>query len=57
MIKLDRAFVMGLPEDERDCALADLLSQMTDRFGQGYLIFKPRPFDELLDRLGAKHAA
>ncbi len=82
MIKLDRSFVTGLPGDERDCALADMLLQITDRFGfatlaegietedqaswllehgcrfgQGYLISKPRPFDELLDRLGAKHAA
>jgi EAL domain-containing protein (putative c-di-GMP-specific phosphodiesterase class I) len=33
VIKLDRSFVMGLPEDERDCALADMLLQITDRFG------------------------
>jgi len=33
MIKLDRSFVMGLPEDERDCALTDMLLQITDRFG------------------------
>jgi diguanylate cyclase (GGDEF)-like protein len=82
MIKLDRSFVMGLPEDERDCALADMLLQITSRFGfatlaegieteaqaswllqhgcrfgQGYLISKPRPFGELLDRLGVLHAA
>jgi EAL domain-containing protein (putative c-di-GMP-specific phosphodiesterase class I) len=33
MIKVDRSFVTGLPEDERDCALADMLLQITDRFG------------------------
>jgi diguanylate cyclase (GGDEF)-like protein len=33
MIKLDRSFVMGLPEDERDCALTDMLLQITNRFG------------------------
>lgn len=82
MIKLDRSFVMGLPEDERDCALTDMLLQITDRFGfatlaegieteaqaewllqhgcrfgQGYLISKPRPFGELLDRLAVTYAA
>jgi diguanylate cyclase (GGDEF)-like protein len=33
MIKVDRSFITGLPEDERDCALADMLLQITDRFG------------------------
>jgi EAL domain-containing protein (putative c-di-GMP-specific phosphodiesterase class I) len=33
MIKIDRTFVMGLPENERDGALADMLLRITDRFG------------------------
>ena len=33
VIKLDRSFVSGLPHDERDGAITDLLLQITDRFG------------------------
>jgi EAL domain-containing protein (putative c-di-GMP-specific phosphodiesterase class I) len=33
MIKIDRSFVMGLPDDERDGALTDMLLRITDRFG------------------------
>jgi diguanylate cyclase (GGDEF)-like protein len=33
IIKIDRSFVMGLPGDERDCAIAEMLLNMTARFG------------------------
>ncbi len=33
VIKIDRSFVTGLPEDERDAALADMLLRISDRFG------------------------
>ncbi len=33
VIKIDRSFVMGLPEDERDGAITELLLQITDKFG------------------------
>jgi diguanylate cyclase (GGDEF)-like protein len=33
VIKLDRSFVSGLPHDERDGAITDMLLQITDRFG------------------------
>jgi len=33
VIKVDRSFVMGLPDDERDAALADMLLRISDRFG------------------------
>jgi diguanylate cyclase (GGDEF)-like protein len=33
VIKIDRSFVMGLPDDERDAALADMLLRISDRFG------------------------
>ncbi len=81
MIKIDRSFVSGLPDDERDCALTEMLLRITDRFGfttlaegieteaqaswllehgcsfgQGYLIAKPRPFEELLRMLAAERA-
>jgi diguanylate cyclase (GGDEF)-like protein len=76
IIKLDRSFVMGLPGDERDCAITEMLLRMTSRFGyaalaegieteeqlswllahgcrfgQGYLIARPEPFEQLLERL------
>jgi len=82
VIKIDRSFVMGLPEDERDTALAEMLLRIIDRFGfttlaegieteaqaawllrhgcrlgQGYLIARPGPFDELLRGIGTSHAA
>jgi EAL domain-containing protein (putative c-di-GMP-specific phosphodiesterase class I) len=77
MIKIDRSFIMGLPADERDGAITEMLLRITDRFGfstlaegieteaqatwllehgcqfgQGFLVAKPRPFEELLERLG-----
>jgi EAL domain-containing protein (putative c-di-GMP-specific phosphodiesterase class I) len=76
IIKIDRSFVMGLPDDERDCAITEMLLRMTARFeyaalaegietagqlawllehgcryGQGYLIARPEPFEHLLDKL------
>jgi diguanylate cyclase (GGDEF)-like protein len=33
VVKIDRSFVMGLPDDERDTALTDMLLRITDRFG------------------------
>jgi EAL domain-containing protein (putative c-di-GMP-specific phosphodiesterase class I) len=33
MIKIDRSFVAGLPDDQKDAALVDLLLQMSDGFG------------------------
>ena len=33
VIKIDRSFVMGLPDDERDNAIAELLLRIIDRFG------------------------
>jgi diguanylate cyclase (GGDEF)-like protein len=33
MIKIDQSFVAGLPGDERDCALTEMLLRITDRFG------------------------
>lgn len=33
VIKIDRSFVMGLPFDDRDCALAETLLSISDRFG------------------------
>jgi diguanylate cyclase (GGDEF)-like protein len=75
VIKIDRSFVMGLPADERDAALTEMLLRITDRFGfvtlaegieteaqaawllaqgcrlgQGYLIAKPGPFEQLVRR-------
>ncbi len=33
MIKIDRSFIVGLPDDERDAALAEMLLRITQRFG------------------------
>jgi diguanylate cyclase (GGDEF)-like protein len=33
VIKIDRSFVKGLPGDERDAALTEMLLRITDRFG------------------------
>jgi diguanylate cyclase (GGDEF)-like protein len=33
VIKIDQSFVAGLPGDERDAALAEMLIRITDRFG------------------------
>jgi len=33
VVKIDRSFVTGLPDDERDAALTDMLLRITDRFG------------------------
>jgi diguanylate cyclase (GGDEF)-like protein len=33
VVKLDRSFVTGLPDDERDAVLAEMLLRITDRFG------------------------
>jgi diguanylate cyclase (GGDEF)-like protein len=82
VIKIDRSFVMGLPDDERDTALAEMLLRIIDRFGfttlaegieteaqaawllrhgcrlgQGYLIARPGPFDDLVRGIGTSHAA
>jgi diguanylate cyclase (GGDEF)-like protein len=82
VVKIDRSFIMGLPGDERDCAITQMLLHMTERFGyaslaegietegqlewllehgckfgQGYLIAKPEPFERLLERLGVARAA
>jgi diguanylate cyclase (GGDEF)-like protein len=32
IIKIDRSFVVGLPDDERDCAITEMLLNMTARF-------------------------
>jgi diguanylate cyclase (GGDEF)-like protein len=37
IIKIDRSFVMGLPDDERDCAITEMLLNMTARFGYATL--------------------
>jgi EAL domain-containing protein (putative c-di-GMP-specific phosphodiesterase class I) len=77
VIKLDRSFITGLPDDDRDCAIVEMLLHMTRRFGfsalaegietegqaawllehgcrygQGFLIARPQPFEELLECLG-----
>jgi diguanylate cyclase (GGDEF)-like protein len=76
MIKVDQSFIAGLPDDEQDCALAEMLLRITDRFGfttlaegieteaqvrwlidqgcrfgQGYLLGRPAPFADLVQRL------
>jgi diguanylate cyclase (GGDEF)-like protein len=76
VVKIDRSFISGLPEDDRDAALAETLLRIIDRFafktlaegieteaqaawllahgcrlGQGYLVARPAPFDELLGRI------
>ncbi len=81
-IKIDQSFIAGLPDDERDAELADMLIRITDRFGfltlaegieteaqatwlldhgcrlgQGYLMARPAPFEELLRRLVAASVA
>jgi diguanylate cyclase (GGDEF)-like protein len=33
VIKIDRSFITGLPDDERDTAVAEMLLRITDRFG------------------------
>ncbi len=77
LVKIDRSFISGLPGDERDGQITEMLLRIIDRFGfatlaegieteaqadwllahgcrygQGYFIARPRPFAELLDRLG-----
>jgi EAL domain-containing protein (putative c-di-GMP-specific phosphodiesterase class I) len=37
VIKIDRSFVNGLPQDERDGAIVEMLLRITDRFGFGTL--------------------
>ena len=37
IIKIDRSFVTGLPDDERDCAITEMLLRMTARFGYAAL--------------------
>jgi EAL domain-containing protein (putative c-di-GMP-specific phosphodiesterase class I) len=79
MVKIDRSFICGLPHDERDAALTEMMLRITDRFGftslaegieteeqvswlirhgcrfgQGYLMARPRPFHELLHRLATQ---
>jgi diguanylate cyclase (GGDEF)-like protein len=74
VIKIDRSFVTGLPDDERDCAITEMLLRMTTRFGydalaegietaeqlawllahgcrfgQGYLVARPQPLQQLLE--------
>ncbi len=78
MIKIDQSFVAGIPGDDRDCALTEMLLRITDRFGfatlaegieteaqaawllahgcrygQGFLVARPAPLDDLLARLPA----
>jgi len=82
VVKIDRSFVMELPHDDRDAALAEMLLRITDRFGfttlaegieteeqaawllehgcrlgQGYLIARPGPFEELLCAIDISQAA
>jgi diguanylate cyclase (GGDEF)-like protein len=82
MIKVDQSFIAGLPDDEQDCALAEMLLRITDRFGfttlaegieteaqvrwlidqgcrfgQGFLLARPAPFAELMQRLAEADAA
>jgi len=77
LVKIDQSFVVGLPADERDAEVLDMLLRIIDRYGfavlaegieteeqlawllahgcglgQGYLLAKPRPFAELLERIG-----
>jgi len=33
LIKIDQSFVAGVPSDEQDCALTEMLLRITDRFG------------------------
>jgi diguanylate cyclase (GGDEF)-like protein len=33
VVKIDRSFIAGLPGDERDCALTEMLLRITDQFG------------------------
>jgi len=79
LVKIDQSFVAGLPADERDGELLDMLLRIIERFGfavlaegieteeqlawllahrcalgQGYLLAKPRPFQELLERCGIR---
>jgi len=37
IIKIDRSFVMGVPGDDRDCAITEMLLRMTARFGYSAL--------------------
>jgi EAL domain-containing protein (putative c-di-GMP-specific phosphodiesterase class I) len=37
VVKIDRSFIMGLPGDERDCAITQMLLHMTERFGYASL--------------------
>jgi EAL domain-containing protein (putative c-di-GMP-specific phosphodiesterase class I) len=82
VIKIDRSFIAGLPGDERDTAVTEMLLRVIDRFGfatlaegieteaqaawllehgcrfgQGFLVARPKPFDEMLERMGVPHAA
>jgi diguanylate cyclase (GGDEF)-like protein len=75
MIKIDRSFVTGLPDDDKDASLVNLLLQMSEgfglttlaegieteaqaawllahgcRYGQGFLVDQPLPFDQLVER-------
>jgi diguanylate cyclase (GGDEF)-like protein len=77
LVKIDQSFVAGLPTEERDAELLDMLLRIIERFGfavlaegietedqlawllahgctrgQGYLLAKPHPFSELLERIG-----
>ncbi len=77
LVKIDRSFVAGMPADERDGELLEMLLRIIDRFGiatlaegieteaqltwlldhgcaygQGYLLAKPNPLIELLERIG-----
>jgi len=80
-VKIDRSFIAGLPHDERDAALTEMMLRIIDRFGfvslaegieteaqvawliehgcrfgQGYLMARPRPFEELVGRLKSRQA-
>ena len=77
LVKIDQSFIVGLPADERDAEVLDMLLRIIDRYGfavlaegieteeqlawllahgcglgQGFLLAKPRPFAELLERIG-----
>jgi diguanylate cyclase (GGDEF)-like protein len=81
LVKIDQSFIGGLPADERDGEVLDMLLRIIERFGftvlaegietedqlawllahgcglgQGYLLAKPRPFTELLERMGVPRA-
>jgi diguanylate cyclase (GGDEF)-like protein len=76
LVKIDRSFIAGLPRDQGDREVVDMLLRITSRFGfaalaegveteaqaewllehgcrfgQGFLVAEPRPFDDLIARI------